>query len=554
MSDKLITLSEHLRSINGVEIIEDLTISEIHVISGRLSIEVSDVKLDFDIRVQPFYPYQLHENESIRFVNQSLIEYDHVNRDGSICLHTAHHYDLKTKLNYDIESLKRWIDKYYINKQLDAHYPHIIAQPSLINGTDYYFLFTDINGDLTSGDYGKFTYALMSTDNGPVNDIWTYLVKTFHKENSSFGTQSKFLCNWTESYFLGLKESNEGLFVFVDTPPTIHRRFMIENWTDLEGVVSQEFMKYLYDFKHKGSKKEKLLFPLFIGYKIPDGSIHWQVAMLNRDSLPIITEKQPGGGYEGYFIDEKIRWVWTKNTSYKNFFGRGKLHDDLTEKKILIIGLGAIGSIVATTLTRGGCRYIDIQDYDLKEPENVCRSEYGFQSGVRLKVSDLSRLLTEISPFVDVNSSSKFSDFAKLAVQDDIINDDVLAFFNSYDVIIDCSADNDMLSMLDVLKPDALVINISISNKAESLIFGIGPDNYKWVSAMSELLKGDLTDLYEPTGCWSPTFKASYNDVNVLVQYALKQFNLYMVNGAPLRKFYLTTETDQGFTIKLHEF
>ena len=43
---------------------------------------------------------------------------------------------------------------------------------------------------------------------------------------------------------------------------------------------------------------------------------------------------------------------------------------NMMDRKILIIGVGAIGSMVAKTLAKGGCRHIDIVDYDVKEPSS----------------------------------------------------------------------------------------------------------------------------------------------------------------------------------------
>ena len=59
--------------------------------------------------------------------------------------------------------------------------------------------------------------------------------------------------------------------------------------------------------------------------------------------------------------------------------------------------------------------------------------------------------------------------------------------------------------------------------------------------------------MYNPTGCWSPTFKASYNDINVLVQFAIKYINIRKKNGQELRNFILDTKEDD-FGIILKEF
>ena len=44
-----------------------------------------------------------------------------------------------------------------------------------------------------------------------------------------------------------------------------------------------------------------------------------------------------------------------------------------------MIGIGAVGSILAKTLVRSGCTELDVIDFDLKEPEKCyVRSEYPF--------------------------------------------------------------------------------------------------------------------------------------------------------------------------------
>ncbi|MFK2394930.1 ThiF family adenylyltransferase [Bacteroides fragilis] len=83
-------------------------------------------------------------------------------------------------------------------------------------------------------------------------------------------------------------------------------------------------------------------------------------------------------------------------------FGRGAFCETFTKKKILVIGVGAIGSMFAKTLVKCGCTNISLLDYDLKKPENICRSEYTFLTGVTDKVTELSAELSAISPYVEI--------------------------------------------------------------------------------------------------------------------------------------------------------
>jgi hypothetical protein len=52
----------------------------------------------------------------------------------------------------------------------------------------------------------------------------------------------------------------------------------------------------------------------------------------------------------------------------------------------------------------------------VKEPENVCRSEYYFETGITNKVDELGSHLTSISPFVEIRTSHDLLDFGKVAI------------------------------------------------------------------------------------------------------------------------------------------
>src|SRR5690625_3766675 len=67
----------------------------------------------------------------------------------------------------------------------------------------------------------------------------------------------------------------------------------------------------------------------------------------------------------------------------------------------------------------------------------------------------------------------------------------------------------------------------------------------------SNVLQNDTEDLYEPTGCWNPTFKANYNDINVLVQYALNHINRLYDRGKAKNNFVISNNDG---ALKLDEF
>lgn len=545
MNSRLSSIIDSINTIENVEIVNEFLQKGL-TIEGSIYVSSGSTKLLFEVIITSTYPFQFHNVETIRFINKELISYDHVNVDGSICVHTHHSPDLKTKLKLDFESLKQWIVKYYIKREVDQHYEHIIVPFSSPIDKQFSFLFTEINHQFKMGDFG-FVKCSFLADGFADRANETYIIQSFKVGKEYIP------CKWSLQY-KSLADS-DGIYVFLKNPPVTNRRFIVERWNDLEPYVDQRFLKFLYELRRFSIKTNGVkILPLFIGYNISENEIHWQCAAINLNDFPNYSEKVLGTNeYIGHLYDEKINWLQTKNSSYKYFFGRGILNKQLTDQKILIIGLGAIGSILSTTLVRGGCKEICLVDYDIKEPENVCRSEYTFRTGVTSKVIDLGKMLINISPFVEIVPFEGFTDTIKYFINTGQFNKDIKSELENFDVVFDCSTDNDLAYILDSLELKSSVINLSITNYAQDLVCAINPNLYAMMNHMYNIIDKPIEDLYNPTGCWSPTFKASYNDVALIVQYAIKQINNTYNKEIPLRNFYLQTD-ENGINIKLHQY
>lgn len=555
MKKRLLDIVDVISSMQGI-LIEKPFIDEGISIKGTVKVIMDDLAdgLEFDVSIYLAYPLKYHDSETIIFSNKKLLGYGHVMQDGSICIHNAHSHELRKKLQYDFNSLKLWIEKYYINRGIDKHYEHIHVPQNVFKGFLYAFLFTNTKFNFTKHQFGFFEYSYLQDGNYKHDKIKTAIVQNFTDSQSKPLTT----INWN-SHFKKLPISC-GLFLFIEEVPAKFKRFAFENWRELESFIRQDFLEFLHDVEKAYNKKKGSLFPLFIGYRIPGNEIHWEAILLEIGLFPIYGKK-----FNQKFIsvldDEKtIIWAMTRNCSYEYFFGRGRLNLAITNSKVLIMGIGAIGSIVSTTLARSGCTKIDLIDFDVKEPENVCRSEYSFATGINNKVNDLADSLYSISPFIEVNRkdyifSERFNSFIKSFHLDDVPKMDIESFLNQYDIIFDCTTDNDLLYVLSCLNIRGSLINLSISNHAKQLVCAVGQNRYDFVRVQfDKILDYDIEDLFNPTGCWSPTFKASYNDINTLVQYAIKHINLRYSHEKPLRNFVIETGTLNEFHINLKEF
>lgn len=520
------------------KITEDNAVINFHI--ATLAEEGCD-PLDWQVRIEPFYPYKVGGRETIHFFNTSLMEYPHIMRSGFLCLHTPTMDNPEQQLTVDLTRLKEWIDKYYVRKEKDEHYEDLVVERREIDGIYYNFYYTDTDKAFPKNDYGTVDLVLLVPGIHAGKRMDTYIANAFHSNTN----KEQYSCQWKENH-----QGNtlfEGIYCFLDKAPSLYDKFVLEQYFDMSTLFSWSQMEFLA--KRAKEKYMAPRIPLFCGYQIPNGEVRWQVAMLKTDAFPIKSEKVRCGGrpFLNYsFKKELIDWAYPYNCSYIRFFGRGAMPLSLAEKKIFIIGIGAIGSMVATTLTRCGAKFLDYYDIDLKEPGNICRSDYDFLSGVSDKSYELGSILHAISPFVRCEIPNTFLDFGiKKSGDDDKIKETILEVLNRYDIIFDCSADDGLMDALENLDLKARLINLSISNHAKEVVCALCGNIADTVKFLyNVILNSDQTDMFYPTGCWSPTFKASYNDVASKVQLALKHIIKMLTQEEPECNFYISENLD----------
>lgn len=550
MNDRIATIETAINQFEGAKIISPFE-KRGEIIYGRISLSEQEVTLSFDVEIYPQYPFQFHESETIRFINHDLLVYDHINSDGSVCVHTLHHPELSEKVTLDLNGLRHWIIKYYINRDVDSNYEHIVVNHKAINGEHRVFLFTEVDFVFKKGMHGQFKYSLLREGQWRKEDYTTLLVQGFTVNRSYVPSK------WSSIY--QQMDMDEGVFYYHDTPPVENRRFAVKSFHQLENFFSQEFLTYLNTYsKHLQFKGDHVSHvPLLIGYPINENENHWQAILIPINEFPNYGQKISGNGtWISRLKEQPIIWAQTRNCSYSYFFGRGAFHLAITKARILVIGIGAIGSMVSTALIRGGVTDILLVDHDIKEAENICRSEYAFLPGLTSKITELTNRLIAISPFVEVRGSETLIDMFKVVINGDDTTwlTAIKEHLDEYDIIFDCSTDNDIAFLLDQLELKGEVYSLSITNHARELICATKQNLYSWLKQIFYQLQRESDDLYAPTGCWSPTFRASYNDISVLVQFALRHINQCFKQSALVRHFYLSCTEENEFTIKLKQF
>lgn len=482
------------------------------------------------------YPMKVNGHETITFINKDLLSFSHIMEEGNLCLHTVDELTAEAQFKQDLIQLKSWVDKYYVNKEVDSHYENLVVNSTSVDGVEYHFLFTELKEELTIGDYGmvRLCHLLSSSK----RDIKTSTYLTCGFQSSRVYKSKEKLCDWS-SHYLSDFNCEYGAYCMLNKAPERHGKFIIEDFAELEPLFDQTQKDFIYKAVRGAQDNPTNLYPLFCGYKTPDNRTYWQVILLDIAQPPIKGVKHStsrGPVWLTVFTQTKIHWANTVDASYEYFFGRGAMPRELASKKFFIIGLGAVGSIVAKTLARCGARYIDVYDFDVKEPGNVCRSEYEVFNGIGDKSSELQLLLYRVSPFVTCRVQNSPFDYLAKSSNSEVVRDSL----NEYDVIFDCTTDNHLMVLLDSLCLKSQVVNLSITNHAKELTCVFSPQVARCIEFLyNKLLTQDDSDMFNPSGCWNPTFKASYNDISLMVQFALKHIIRMLSSLEPISNFYL---------------
>lgn len=90
---------------------------------------------------------------------------------------------------------------------------------------------------------------------------------------------------------------------------------------------------------------------------------------------------------------------------YQSIFSRNKgilETDKMTQKRVIILGCGSVGSLVAMELARAGVSHFILCDADIIEYHNVCRHQCGIEDVGDLKINALERKLLNINPNIHV--------------------------------------------------------------------------------------------------------------------------------------------------------
>ena len=340
----------------------------------------------------------------------------------------------------------------------------------------------------------------------------------------------------------------------------------IARWILLDSVtlsgpwqVPVTFNELRHAMKDQGLSFDDLLLPLphglrdglphllLIGFPIPEAmgddsvELHWQALLLPalaRDVIRGFRRNELGWkATDGRTLasSSSIRWIRSENWGPANSHARGRFATEITQRRVLVIGAGALGSAVAELLVRGGLKHLTVCDGDLVEQGNLARHTLGIWDVGTGKAVALATRLQSISAHVEVAAiQSLFPDFTE----------EQMDTVSNCDLIVDCTAEESTLYAIEeyAWAETAYAVSMSFGWHVRRL--------YVVGSPCAEFTRDGIIDLLHPfvqqdlasrstqevaregPGCWHPVFPGRADDVWMMAAIATKELERLVTHPA----------------------
>ncbi len=283
--------------------------------------------------------------------------------------------------------------------------------------------------------------------------------------------------------------------------------------------------------QHAGKLRDGAEHYLVLGFPVPAKigqspvKLHWQAVRINPLSNSTTRgfrnkESALWNRDKSQVIRGEIDWIDSEDWSSFELTTRGRLPYALTGRPTLVIGAGAIGSVAAELLVRGGVGRVRICDPEALYAGNLSRHTLTLWSLRKNKAAATASWTAAASPTSFVSAYQ--SGFEKL--QDTEMTSAML--------LMDCSGNDDVLEALEGIPIDEnrIFVSVSISFEAKHLYLYTQRGSFN-VTRFRDLLQPWLRRQLderateplprEGIGCWHPVFPARADQVWTMTALAI---------------------------------
>ncbi len=315
-----------------------------------------------------------------------------------------------------------------------------------------------------------------------------------------------------------------GIWIRLPNEPVLTEWHVPDSWGELDELLAQNGLSMSQVFRDNyGHIRNGSAPVLALGFPIPEifsGScvqLHWCFIQ-----MPTIRARREKKKYQRYpdavfwqrdktvALTGSIQWIASENWSPETLGSRGRLPEEITGRRVLLIGAGALGASVGELLVRGGSHTVTIVDGDRMSAGNLVRHTLDMRDLGFGKATRLARHLNAVSPHANVEGID--TSFPP-------IEDEIKSLTKGHSLVIDCTAEDGVVKALDSMTWSANTVfcSFSLSFGAANLYAYFQRHRFdcnQFLSSISRLVAEDMAQhppeafSREGVGCWHPIFPA----------------------------------------------
>jgi hypothetical protein len=342
-------------------------------------------------------------------------------------------------------------------------------------------------------------------------------------------------------WILQAPASARGYWILVDAMPTVPPFRWPLTWGELAAHSGPGFLQTLRTIVARARPRTSVL---LVGFPIPEKvgaqsrEIWWTAVRLG----PFRTSRK--ARHEAtlwereraeMFSDEaRVDWLPTENWHAARLGARGRLVEQLRDRRVVLLGTGALGSSVAELLVRGGVLDLTVVDGDHLIAANLGRHTLTIDNHRASKARAVADRLNAVSPFASVKAVTS------MLPLDDAAAKELLAPF---DLVVDCTANDNVIRVLGLIEfaSPTLFASAAVGRASRRLYLFEAeakrfPSQSFWREAdpwfVDERAQGVEATPFEGPGCWHPIFPAQATDLTMMAAVTVKRLERLAERGS----------------------
>ena len=470
-------------------------------------------------------------------------------KNGNLCLDTqfkdfnlidcAEDQDIDKKILWNVNRAIQWINAVNTNSLVNADDPFELPQFKCRFNQTFVFVEnyeTFAKWNEIKSKRGYITNAIFKNGN-----FEFFIANEFKTEKDRVISKS----DWGTFLSEETKEYNEGIWFLLEGVPVLNHWQAPNTYSELVNIFQNEKRDFISEFKTLTHGKEEVFrnnenHLIIVGFPIPEKIggvnklIHWQAFIFQfnclescNDNINCMDNKDRIYYKKDKLIlssDSNINWIDSQNWSQNKILNRGSLSHTFKSKNVLIMGVGTIGSVISDILVHEGIKDITLIDDDNLEIGNLSSYNLTLNELHKSKSEEFSKHLNKINPFSNV----KYINGTFVYDKNETLN------YDQFDMIIDCTGENQVLYDLEKFEfeNNKIFISISIGLNADCIYLffqkGTKFDASRFINELDplieeNLLKLDKMDLpRDGTKCWMPVFPVKYHDIMAISSLTVK--------------------------------